>query len=70
MVENLGEKIIECLLNWGHSILFCVQLGLRNLSILLSSTMSTIQGLLLSIEVNGRTVWTFRIVRNIFSVWC
>ena len=45
-----------------HVILSLVQLGPRKLSVIRSSGMSAIQGLL-KIEVNGRTVGTFRIVR-------
>ena len=51
----------------GSLSVACVQLGLRKLSVRLSSRVSTIQGLL-SIEVNGRTVGTFRIVRYIMGV--
>ena len=45
----------------------CVQLGLRNLSVIRSSRVSAIQGCL-SVEVNGRAVGTFRIVRYIVGV--
>ena len=46
----------------------CVQLGPRKLSIIRSSGVSAIQRL--RIEVNGRTVGTFRIVRFIVGVRC
>ena len=44
----------------------CVRLGLRKLSVIQSSRVSAIQG----IEVNGRTVGTFRIVHYIMGVGC
>ena len=47
----------------------CVHLGQRKLSVIRSSRVSAIQGLL-SIEVNGGTVGTFRIVRYILGVRC
>ena len=46
----------------------CIQLGPRKLSVIRSSGVSAIQGLLISIEVNGRTVGTFRIVRYVMGV--
>jgi len=42
MVDNLAEKVDECPLTRGH----CIQLGQRKLSVILSSRVSTIQGLL------------------------
>ena len=42
----------------------CVQLGPRKLSVIRSSGMSAIQGLP-QVEVNGRTVGTFRIVPGV-----
>ena len=45
----------------------CVQLGPRKLSVIRSSGVSAIQGCL-SIEVNGRAVRTFIIVRYIVGV--
>ena len=50
----------------GSLSIVCVQLGLRKLSVIRSSGVSAIQGCL-SIEVNGRTVGTFRIVHYIIS---
>ena len=44
----------------------CVQLGPRKLSVMQSSGVSAMQGL--STEVNGKTVWTFRIVHYIVGV--
>ena len=46
----------------------CVQLEPRKLSVIRSSRVSAIQGLLISIEVNGRAVGTFRIVCYIRGV--
>ena len=40
----------------------CIQSGPQKLSVIQSSRVSTIQGLLKYIEVNGKTVGTFRIV--------
>ena len=51
----------------GSLSIACIQLGPQKLSIIQSSGVSAIQGLL-SIEVNGRTVGTFRIVRYIVGV--
>ena len=48
----------------GSLSIVCVQLGPQELSVVWSSGLSAIQG----IEVNGRTVWTFRIVRYIVGV--
>ena len=53
----------------GLLSIVCVQLGPQKLSIIRSSEVSAIQGLL-SIEVNGKTVVTFRIVRYIVGVRC
>ena len=53
----------------GSLSIVCIQLGPRKLSIIRSSGVSAIQGLL-SNEVNGRTVGTFRIVRYIVGVCC
>ena len=49
------------------SVFFKYQLGLQKLSVIRSSVVSAFQALYLSIEVNGRTVGTFRIVRYISS---
>ena len=45
----------------------CIQLGPRKLSVIRSSGVLLFRGCL-SIEVNGRTVGTFRIVRYIVGV--
>ena len=45
-------------------MIVCVQSGPQKLSVIRSSGVSAIQGLLLSIGVNGKTVGTFRIVRS------
>ena len=43
-MENLAEKVDECLLNRGRCV--CVQLGPRKLSVIRISGVSVIQGLL------------------------
>ena len=43
MVDNLGEEVDECPLNRSIA---CVQLGPRKLSVIWSSRVSAIQGLL------------------------
>ena len=48
----------------GSLSITCIQLGPQKLSVIQSSGVSAIQGFL-SIEVNGRTVGIFRIVRYI-----
>ena len=50
----------------GSLSIACVQFGPQKLSVIQSSGVSGIQGL--RIEVNGRTVRTFRIVRYIMGV--
>ena len=47
----------------------CAQLGPRRLFVIWSNGVSAIQGCLI-IEVNGRTVGTFRIVRYVVGVCC
>ena len=59
MVDNLAKA--------GSLSIGCVEFGPRKLSIIRSSGVSAIQE---SIEVNGRTVGTFRIVRYIMGVRC
>ena len=54
--------------NSGSLSIACLRLGPRKLSVIRSSGVSAIQGLLLSIEVNGRAIRTFRIVRYIVGV--
>ena len=66
-MENLAEKVNECLINKSLSIV-CIQLGLRKLSVIQSS--GVIRYSMVGIEVNGRTVWTSRIVRYIVGVRC
>ena len=51
----------------GSLCIVCVQLGPRKLSVIRSSGASLFRGCLI-IEVNGRTVGTFRIVRYIVGV--
>ena len=52
----------------GSLSIVSVKLGAQKLSIIRSSGVSAIQGL--HIEVNGRTVGTFGIVRYIVDVCC
>ena len=47
MVDNLAEKVNECSLKLGSSSILSVQLGQRKLSVIQSSGVSTVQGLLL-----------------------
>ena len=47
MVDNLAEKVNECSLKLGSSSIVSVQLGQRKLSVIQSSGVSTVQGLLL-----------------------
>ena len=51
----------------GSLSIACVHLGPQKLSVIWSSGMFAIKGCL-NIEVNGRTVGTFRIVRYIMDV--
>ena len=68
MVDSLAEKVDECRsVKLGLLSTACVQLGPLKLSVIRSSGMSTFRGCL-SIEVNGRTVGTFIIVRYIMGV--
>ena len=45
-MDNLGEKVDECLLNRGSLSIACIQFGPRKLSVIQSSRVSAIQGLL------------------------
>ena len=47
MVDNPAEKVNECSLKSGSSSIVSVQLGQRKLSVIQSSGVSTVQGLLL-----------------------
>ena len=67
MVDNLAEKVERVSAKSRSLSIVCIQSGPRNLSIIRSSGVSAIQGCL-SIEVNGKTVETFRIVCYIVSV--
>ena len=64
MVDNLAEKVDECPLNRGPLSIACVNWDRENCPLY---GVSAIQGLQ-SIEVNGRAVGTFRIVRYIVGV--
>ena len=71
MVDNLAEKGRRVSTKSRSLSIVCVQSGPRKLSIIRSSRVSAIQRLLtVSIEVNGRTVGTFKIVRYIMGVCC
>ena len=59
MEDNLAEKVDECPLNWDCEK--CPLYGVAGCPLFKGC---------LSIEVNGRTVWTFRIVRYIVGVRC
>ena len=60
MVDNLAEKVDECL---GSLCIVCVQLGARKVSIKRSSGVFTIQGFLMYEEM-------IRIVHYIMGVHC
>ena len=68
-MDNFAEKVDGISTKSGSLSIVCVQLGPLKLSVIRSNGVSAIQGLL-SIEVNGRTVGTFRIVHYIVSVHC
>ena len=53
LVDNLAEKVDECLLNQGH-VLFVCTLGSVKVSFVQSSGV-------LSMELNGRTVRIFEV---------
>ena len=62
-MDNLVEKVDECSLNWG--VKYC----LRTIGTTKAIQYTTLQGCL-SIEVNGRTVGTFRNLQYIIGVHC
>ena len=62
MVDNLAENVNECPLNRGRVEYCLCTIGTAKLSVIWSSEVSAIQGLL-KYEVNGRAVGTFRTVR-------
>jgi len=67
MVDNLAEKVEECALNRDHEVLFAYNWD-RESCPLHRVTRCPLFRDFLSIEVNGRTVGTFRIVRYIMGV--
>ena len=62
MVDNLAEKVNDCTV--------CIHFDPEKLPVIRSSRVSAVQELLISIEANGRTVGTFKIVRYIVGVRC
>ena len=60
-MDNLAEKVDECQLNRGHYREKCRLYGVAGCPLFRGY---------LSIEVNGRTVGTFRIVHYIVGVCC
>ena len=68
-MDNLAEKVDECPLNWGRKVSFAYNCDHENYPLYRVVGCPLFRGCL-SIEVNGRTVWTFRIVPNIVGVRC
>ena len=62
-MDNLAEKVDECPLNRGHCVLFAYNWDCENRPLLGVVGYPLSRGCL-SIEVNGRAVGTFRIVRG------
>ena len=62
MVDNPAEKVDECPLNWGRKVLFAYNWDRESCPLYRVAGCPLLRGCL-SIEVNGRTVETFRIVR-------
>ena len=60
MVDNPAEKVNECSLKLGSSSIVSVQLGQRKLSVIQSSGVSTVQGLLLKYWSQWKDSWDFR----------
>ena len=67
MVDNLAEKVDECLLNWGHCVLLTYNWDRENCPLYGVPGCLLFRGCL-SIEVNGRAVGTFIIVSCIVGV--
>ena len=61
MVDHLAEKVDECPLNWGHSVLLAYNWDRKN-SLLGGVARCPLFRGCLSIQVNGRTVGTLKIV--------
>ena len=69
MVDNLAEKVNECLLNRGLQVLFAYNWDREGCPLYRVAGCQLLRGCL-SIEVNGRTVETFRTVCYIVGVCC
>ena len=67
MVDNLAEKVNKCPLNWGHWVLFAYNWDRENCPLYRVAGCPLFRDCL-NIEVNGRTVGTFRIVLYIVGV--
>ena len=67
-MDNLAENVDERPINQGPYVLFVYKWDRKKVSNIQSSWVSTIQGVLMCIEVYGETVGTFRIVRYIVGV--
>ena len=67
MVDNLAEKIDECPLNRSRVVLFAYSWDRESCPLYGVAGCPLFRGCL-SIEVNGRAVRTFRIVRYIVGV--
>ena len=69
MVDNPAEKVDECPLNRGRYVLFVYNWDRESCPLYGVAGCPLLRGCL-SIEVNRRTVGTFRIVRYIVGVRC
>ena len=67
MVDNLAEKVDECPLNRGRCVLLAYNWDHENWPLYRVVGCPLFRGCL-SVEVNGRAVGTFRIVRYIVGV--
>ena len=68
-MDNLAEKVDECPLNRGRKVLFAYNRDRKNCLLYGVAGCLLFRGCL-SVEVNGRTVWTFGIVHYIVGVRC
>ena len=68
-MDNLAEKVNGCPLNRGRYVLFVYNWDRENCLLYGVARCPLFRGCL-NIEVNGRTVGTFRIVRYIVGVRC
>ena len=68
-MDNLAEKVDECPLNWDRKVLLAYNRDRKNCPSYGVAGCPLLRGCL-SIEVNGRTVRTFGIVRYIVGVRC